>query len=301
MSGDASQVSSSSGSKVIVTGAKGMLGTDLCPIFAERYKVVALDVEEMDVRDVDLVFKTLDEVRPAIVVHLAGLTDVDACERNPDEAYRVNALGTKNVGLACQRVGAIMVYVSTLAVFDGTKCEPYTEFDTPNPQSHYSRAKHQGELVVRDLLQRYYIVRAGWLFGGGRQDKKFVGKIIDLARKSAELKVVDDKFGSPTYTRDLSLGIVQLVETGLHGTYHMVNSGGNCSRYQIAQKIIDYASIAGCRLIPCSSAEFPLAAPRPRMEAGYNYHLQLMGLQLMRPWQQALKEYIETVWGAEVA
>lgn len=291
----------SSEQKVLVTGAKGMLGADLCPIFAEKYQVIPTDIEEMDVQDAGSVLQTLDEVRPAIVVHLAGLTDVDQCEREPDAAYRINALGTKNLALACQRVEATMVYVSTLAVFDGTKCEPYTEFDQPNPQSHYSRAKYQGELMLRDFLQRYYIVRAGWLFGGGQQDKKFVAKIIDLARKHSELKVVDDKFGSPTHTKDLSHGMMKLIQTDLYGTYHMVNSGGDCSRYEIAQKVIEYAQIKDCRLIPCSSAEFPLAAPRPRMEAGYNYHLQLMGLQPMRPWLQALKEYIETVWGAEVA
>lgn len=287
--------------RVLVTGANGMVGRDLCGIFEQKHTVVATDVEQMDVRDHALVFRTMNEVRPDLVVHLAGIGDADKCEKEPDLAYSVNALGTKNVALACQRVGATIVYVSTLAVFDGTKCEPYAELDRPNPQNHYSRAKYQGELTIKDFLERYYIVRAGWLFGGGAQDKRFVGRIIDLAASRNELKVVDDKFGSPSYTKDLSSGIMRLIGTDLYGTYHMVNSGGNCSRYEIAQKVIEYAQIKDCRLIPCSSAEFPLAAPRPRMEAGYNYHLQLMALQLMRPWQQALKEYIETVWGAEVA
>ena len=282
--------------RVLVTGAKGMLGLDLRDVFEQKYEVVATDVEEMDVRDHGLVFQTMNEVRPDLVVHLAGITDVDKCEIEPDLAYSVNALGTRNVALACQRVGATMVYVSTLAVFDGTKCEPYTEFDRPNPQSQYARAKYQGEVVVRDFLDRYYIVRAGWLFGGGKEDKKFVGRIIELARARSELMVVNDKFGSPSYTRDLSSGIMQLVETGQYGTYHMVNPGPASSRYEIAEKIIEYAKIGNCRLIPCSSAYFPLAAPRPRMEAGHNHNLQLMGLQFMRPWQDALKEYIETTW-----
>jgi len=282
--------------KVLVTGAKGMLGLDLCAVFGQKHEVVATDVEEMDVRDHNLVFHTVGEARPDLVVHLAGITDVDRCEKEPDLAYSVNALGTKTVALACQRVGATMVYVSTLAVFDGTKCEPYTEFDKPNPQSHYSRAKYQGEVVVKDFLDRYYIVRAGWLFGGGKEDKKFVGRMIDLARARSELMVVNDKFGSPSYTKDLSSGIMRLVETGQYGTYHMVNPGPPASRYEIAEKILEYAKVGNCRLIPCSSAHFPLAAPRPRMEAGHNYNLQLLGMQFMRPWQEALKEYIETTW-----
>ena len=280
--------------RVLVTGAKGMLGSDLCLMLAKKHEVIATDVEEMDVRD--HVLETVKEKRPDITVHLAGITDVDLCEKDPDLAYSVNALGTKNVALACQAANSAMVYVSTLAVFDGTKCEPYTEFDKPNPQSQYAKAKYQGELVVRDFLERHYVVRAGWLFGGGRQDKKFVGRIIDLARTRSELLVVNDKFGSPSYTRDLSHGLLQLIETAQYGTYHMVNTGPPCSRYDIAQKILEYAKIRSCTLVPCSSAHFPLPAPRPRMEAGRNYNLELMGLQLMRPWQAALKEYIETTW-----
>ena len=276
-----------------------MLGSDLCRVFARKFDVIATDIAEMDVRDHALVLETVTDSSPDVVVHLAGITDVDGCEKDPDLAYSVNVLGTKNVALACQGVDALMVYVSTLAVFDGTKCEPYTEYDRPNPQSQYAKAKHQGELVVRDFLDRYYIVRAGWLFGGGQQDKKFVGRIVDLARARSELMVVRDKFGSPSYTKDLSSGILQLMETEQYGTYHMVNTGPACSRFEIAEKALEYAKIDTCRLIPCSSAHFPLAAPRPRMEAGRNYNLELMGLHLMRPWEDALKEYIETTWNEQ--
>lgn len=285
--------------RVLVTGASGMLGRDVCSVFEEKHEVVATGAEEMDVRDHALVFQTINQVRADVVVHLAGITDEDKCEEEPDLAYSVNTLGTKNVALACQRLRATMVYVSTLAVFDGTKCAPYTEFDKPNPQSQYAKTKYQGELLVRDFLDEYYVVRAGWLFGGGQRDKKFVGMIIDLARTRTELMVVNDKFGSPTYTKDLSSGIQQLLETGQYGTYHMVNTGPGSSRYEIARKTLKYAKIDTCRLIPCSSAHFPLAAPRPRMEAGQNYSLELMGLALMRPWQDALKEYIDTTWNEQ--
>jgi dTDP-4-dehydrorhamnose reductase len=272
-----------------------MLGTDLCRILGERgHQVEATDIEEMDVRDYGLVRRTVADLRPDWVLHLAALTDVDGCEKDPDAAYHTNALGTQHVALACSENGATMLYVSTISVFDGTKCEPYTEFDTPNPQSWYSRAKFQGELMVQRLLERYYIVRAGWMFGGGPEDKKFVAKIMELAAERPSLNVVSDKFGSPTYTCDIAAGIERLPQTGLYGTYHMVNSGGYCSRHQFAQAILEAAENTTCSLVPVSSAEFPLPAPRPRMEAARNMQLELRGWTWMRPWQDALRQYVRT-------
>ena len=274
-----------------------MMGTDLCSLLRERqYEVVETDIQEMDVRDEDLVMRTVAEVRPRIVMHLAALTDVDGCERDPDSAFRTNALGTQNVATACKQHQADMVYISTLSVFNGEKREAYTEFDTPDPRSWYSRSKYQGESFIERLLNRHYIVRAGWMFGGGKQDKKFVSKILELARQQSLLKIVDDKFGSPTYTMDLSQAIVQqLVGTGLYGKYHIVNTGAPASRYEVAQHILTCARMSRCELLPVSSAEFPLAAYRPRMEAGRNYQLELRGWNWMRPWKTALEEYISTI------
>jgi dTDP-4-dehydrorhamnose reductase len=282
--------------RVLVTGAKGMMGSDLCPVLREHHRVLATDIEEMDVRDRELVQRITRDFMPDVVMHLAALTNVDYCEQRPDEAFRTNTIGTQNVALACQDVGATMVYISTISVFDGLKPTPYTEFDRPNPQSYYSRAKYEGERLVQSLLSQYYIVRAGWMFGGGPEDKKFVAKIIDLACSRPELKVVDDKFGSPTYTLDISRGISHLVDTGLYGVYHMVNANGCVSRYELARAILDSAGITGCRIIPVSSAEFPLPAPRPRMEAARNYHLDLRGMPLMRDWRSALRSYLERLY-----
>jgi dTDP-4-dehydrorhamnose reductase len=278
--------------KVLVTGANGMLGIDLSREFAASHQVVPTNTREMDVTEPDVVFRVFEEVQPQIVVHLAGATDVDRCEREPDWAYRTNTLGVRNVALACQRTGSDLVYMSTLAVFDGNKSEPYTEFDSPNPQSVYSRSKYQAECVVRTVLYRHYIVRAGWLFGGHAGDKKFVAKILELARQRSSLQVVDDKFGSPTYTVDLSKGLLKLIETGLYGCYHMVGGGAYCSRLEFARAVLEAAAITSCKLEPVSSAYFPLAAPRPRMEAGRNYHLELAGMDPIRPWRDALAEYV---------
>lgn len=282
--------------RILVTGAKGMLGTDLCQVLRDHGHVVdATDVQEMDVRDFAWVRRTLTEIRPDWVLHLAALTDVDGCEREPEQSFLTNTLGTQNVAVACQVAGAGMVYISTLSVFDGTKCESYTEFDTPNPQSWYSRSKFQGELIVEKLLSRYYIVRAGWMFGGGPQDKKFVAKIMELAAQRPSLTIVDDKFGSPTYTQDIATGIEQLLGTGLYGTYHMVNTGGYCSRFEFAQAILACAGNTACTLKPVNSATFPLSAPRPRMEAARNLNLELRGLHWMRPWRAALQEYVQNI------
>jgi dTDP-4-dehydrorhamnose reductase len=281
--------------RVLVTGAKGMLGSDLCPVFGQEYDVVATDIEEMDVRHPQNVLKAARAIQPQLVIHLAAATEVDECERYPDLAYHTNAIGTRNVALACQQVGAEMVYVSTISVFDGTKCTPYTEFDSPNPQSIYSLSKYQGELMVHQLLSRFYIVRAGWMYGGFGEDKKFVSKIISLAKARSVLAVVDDKFGSPTYTLDLSRGLLNLVQSGLYGTYHMVGNGSACSRLEYARAILEAAGISCCRLEGVSSARFPLPAPRPRMEGALNYHLELLGMNDIRPWREALNEYVRAL------
>lgn len=278
--------------KILVTGAKGMLGGDLCPVFAKKHRVVATDLEELDVRDPGAVFDIIEENKPDVVLHLAALTNVDGCQEMKDQAYLTNAIGTKNVALACARFSACMVYLSTGSVFDGTKGEPYIEFDTPHPSSEYSKAKYQGELFVKDLLREHYIVRAGWMFGGGERDKKFVGKIVNLARQGRNLQVVDDKFGSPTYTEDLAQGLLKLVETGWYGTYHMANQGC-CSRFEYAKKVLDLVDRSNCSVEPVSSEAFPLPAHRPRMEAIRNYMLQLLGLNWMRPWEEALTDYIK--------
>lgn len=276
-----------------MTGAKGMLGMDLCKVLqSQGAEVCITNSAEMDVRLPQIVRQVFSEFSPELVFHLAALTDVDKCQQSQTETYRTNTVGTQNVALACQADDIPLVYLSTISVFDGTKAEPYTEFDSPNPLSWYSRSKYEGEKIVQQLLRRFYIVRAGWMFGGGVVDKKFVAKMIELAQTRPELKVVNDKFGSPTYTYDLSQALLKLTQTNWYGIYHLVNTGHPCSRYEMAQKIMGWIKSPVARLIPVSSDEFPLPAPRPRMEAAQNLHAELLGLDLMRPWEAALQEYV---------
>ena len=281
--------------RIYITGAKGMLGKAAVPVFGERYEIFPHDLRETDVRDADAIIKEIIRAKPRFVLHLAAMTDVDACETNEDEAYRVNALGTRNVALACQRCDAVMLYVSTGMVYDGRKETPYTEFDPIAPANAYARSKYRGELMMKDLLSRFYTFYSCWLFGGGIDDKKFVAKIIERARGAVEIRVVNDKFGSPTYTVDLAKGIFGFIESGLYGKYHCVNTG--CvDRLEMSRAILKAAGIGSCRLVGVSSDEFPLSAPRPRMEAMRNYNFELLGLKPMRGWKEALDEYITTTF-----
>src|SRR3989338_4056029 len=284
--------------RMLVTGAGGMVGSYVPEVFSD-YDLALTDTvagfTNLDVRDPTSVRKAVAETKPDIVLHLAAATDVDRCEQEPDWAYHNNAVGTQNVALACQATDAVMIYISTAGVFWGDKAEPYTEFDVPNPANVYGQAKLAGEHIVTSLLRRYYIVRAGWMVGGGRKDKKFVGKIANLIIVEGKnpVRVVSDKFGTPTYGKDLLSGIHRLLETGYYGLYHMANKGV-CSRYDVALELQKILGRQDIEMLPVSSALFPLPAPRARSEAMRNLKLELLGLDGMRPWQDALGEYVTT-------
>ncbi len=279
--------------KVYVTGGNGMLGRALVPVLLPTYEVRATDLPGVDIRDADAVMTDILRFQPDIVLHLASMTDVDECELHPKEASLSNRIGTRNVALACRESGAVMGYVSTGMIYNGRKRHPYIEYDKPAPLSVYGRTKYEGELEIRSILQRYYLFNSCWIFGGGGEDKKFVAKILDLARNNKELRIVDDKFGSPTYTVDLARCINALIGQPETGRYHCVNHG-YVNRYGLAMEILRIAGIDGCRIIPVSSDRFNLPAPRPRMEAMAGYNLRLMGLNIMRDWRDALEEYITT-------
>src|SRR6516225_2884999 len=195
---------------ILVTGANGMTASHLLDVYQENELfrtdlVESPSIHRMDIRDKEDVMRTVSKVRPSLVLHLAAETDVDRCEQEPDHAYRSNLIGTLNVTLACKQFDIDLVYVSTAGLFDGMKNEPYTEFDPPGPVNIYARSKLEGEKIVQTLHPRHYVVRAGWMFGGRQRDKKFVGKVAARCIEGgdkAEIKAVDDKFGSPTYAKD---------------------------------------------------------------------------------------------------
>ncbi|MEK6715224.1 MAG: dTDP-4-dehydrorhamnose reductase [Candidatus Omnitrophota bacterium] len=285
--------------KCIVTGANGMLGNALCPLLSEKgYEVFATDInisniniELLDVRDFENVKKYISRVNPDIIFHLAAETDVDKCEIEVKHAYKTNVLGTENIVFNCMSYDIPLVYISTCSVFDGKKREPYNEFDIPNPISVYSKTKHKGEQIVSQLLNRFFIFRAGWMIGGGIKDKKFVAKIIELLKDKKELSVVNDKFGSPTFTNDFSRKIAQVIDTERYGLYHVTNKGV-ASRFDIACKIVEILNKNEVAVKPISSAAFPLPAPRPDSEASNNFKLQLLEMDDLPHWEKALRDYI---------
>jgi dTDP-4-dehydrorhamnose reductase len=282
--------------RILVTGAAGVVGGYVAEVFADHELVltdIVGDLDRLDVTDPEAVRSSVTDLRPEVVIHLAAATDVDLCEKEPDLAYRTNAVGTQLVALACREAGAIMVYTSTAGVFGGEKPEPYIEYDAPGPANVYGHSKLGGERAVETLLDRYYIARAGWMVGGGAKDRKFVGKILEQIDSSAtRLLAVDDKVGSPTYARDFAHGIRALLDTGHYGLYHLVNSGGAGSRYDVAVELCSILGRDDISIERVSSAYFPLPAPRARSEAMVNYKLGLLGIDPMRPWRDALWAYV---------
>lgn len=289
--------------KILVTGAAGMLGSSLVPTLrGDGHKVYPTDIETsnegmefLDVRDIEEVFNLVKHLKPDLIMHLAAETDVDRCELEVDHAFMTNTIGTQNVALACQESNAIIVYISSAGVFDGEKKEPYTEFDEPNPINIYGKTKLEGEKVVKRLLNRYFIVRAGWMIGGGEKDKKFVAKIIKQIDEGAkELHVVTDKLGTPTYAPDFSKVLARLIITNQYGLYHLACKGSG-TRYDVAKKILELLGRTDIKLTPVTSDFFSetYPAPRPHSEMMCNFMLDLRGMNTMRSWDEALKEYIE--------
>ena len=284
--------------RILVTGADGMVGSYVNDVFSEHdlYLTDLVDLSDdcvsLDIRDPVAVMDEFQKIKPDLVLHLAAATDVDRCQLEPDWAHSVNSIGTQNVALACQETNALLVYISSGNVFSGKNETEYTEFDNPGPMNVYGESKLAGEQIVKSLLNRYYIVRAGWMIGGGAKDKKFVGKIAGMIVDGvSSLKAVNDKYGSPTYALDLLKGISKLVDTGYYGLYHMVNPG-TASRYQILEVLRDVLEYPNLEIESVSSEYFPSPAPRIRMEALRNYKLELLGCDWMRSWEEALQDYV---------
>jgi len=287
--------------KILVTGAAGMLAADVVKVLTkEKHEVVSTDIhqrlpyiEKLDIVDSEEVFRKVNSIKPDYIFHFAAETDVDLCEKNRDHAFKVNAFGTKNVALAAKEYGSRFLYISTGNVFDGSKLAAYVESDEPDPINKYGQSKLQGEEEVEGLLSEYFIIRVGWLVGGWELDKKFVYKIVQqLKDGKKELKVVSDKFGSPTFTKDFAANFMSLLNTEQFGLYHMSNKG-TCSRYDIAVKVVEYMGFKDeVKIIPIDSSQFPLPASRPQSEMLNNHKLDLLKLNNMPYWQDSLAEYI---------
>ena len=274
--------------RVLIVGARGMLGSDLMRSLGTAHQVVGADIEDFDITDQEATVSALRAIRPQWVVNVAAYTQVDRCEEEVGRAFQVNAEGVKHLAMASRQIGATLLQMSTDYVFDGKTQQPYGEEDPPSPLSVYGRSKLKGESYVQDLLEDYVIVRSGGLYGRGGVN--FVNTIIKTAREKSKLGVVNDQWVAPTYTVDLSGAIGALLTLSPKGIFHVVN-GGRCTWYQCACKILELVE-SKSRVVPISTQELNRPAPRPAFSVlnGERF-TTLTGVQL-RSWEEALTEYL---------
>lgn len=292
--------------RVLVSGAYGQLGNELINIlksgkseigkidaFYEGCEVIAADVDNFDITNPKIIEDFLNSHKPDIVINCAAMTNVDGCETAVEGAMKVNALGPRNLAIACNKFNIKLVHVSTDYVFAGDNKVPYREWDLCNPQSIYGKSKYMGEEFVKQFCKRYFIIRTAWLYGyvGGN----FVKTMLKLGKERDEIKVVSDQFGNPTNANDLAYHILKIAQTEEYGTYHCTGTG-ETSWCLFAKKIMEYAGIS-CKVVPCTTEELPRPAKRPAFSSLDNLMLKSTVGDEMRPWDEALKFYIKNLEG----
>ena len=284
--------------KILITGSKGQLGLELVKQLKIKglYKIIDTDRDELDIVDIDNVNEFILSSKPDVVINCAAHTAVDLCETDIENAYKINAIGPRNLAIACEKVNAKFVQVSTDYVFDGNIDRPYREDDNTCPNSIYGSSKLMGENFTKEFCSRYFIVRSAWLYGEG---SNFVRTMLKLSETNKEINVVNDQFGSPTSTVDLAKAIIELIHTEHYGTYHGTCEG-KCSWYDFAQKIFDIRNI-DIKVNPVTSEEYKRAASRPAYSVLDNFMLKLVGLNSFRNWEDALIEYLNDDAFLEVA
>ncbi len=284
-------------SNIVLIGANGQLGTDLALIGTD-FPLFPLNYPEIDITRREELHQKLKELNPSVIINTAAVTDTGYCEEDPDTAFRINATGTKNLVDFCKERDCTLIHISTDYVFDGRKIdkrEPYTEEEIPNPINMYGITKYAGELIVRNYLEKFYIIRVASLYGkAGAYGKggNFVYSILKKAREESKLKVVNDVYMTPTYTMDVANKIWEMIKNGgfPYGVYHMTNQG-IATWYDFAVAIVKYAGIE-CEIEPVSHREFPSKINRPI----WSPLTSIRGTNL-RPWEQALYDFIKSLPG----
>lgn len=287
--------------KILITGAKGQLGSQIINIIkngkselgdiSSAYKdaeVIGIDIEELDITNISDTTKYINEIKPDIIINPAAYTNVDACEANQDAAFKVNAIGARNLAIAAEQIGAKLIHISTDYIFNGMGTIPFREYDLPEPVSVYGKTKYAGEEFVKEFCSKYFIVRTAWLYG--YNGKNFVKTIIKAAKENGHLDVVDDQRGNPTNAEDLAHHILKIALSEEYGIFHCTGTG-ECSWYDFAVKIVEFSKIK-CTVSPIDSSKSNRAAKRPAYSSLDNMMLRCTVGDEMRNWEDALKAFI---------
>ena len=279
--------------KIWITGAEGHIGTALIDLLeGVEYQLLPTDINEVDITKIDEVTQFVHVNRPDVVINCAGLTDVQECENNVDEAYRVNAIGVRNVALAANEVNAKVIQISTDDVFDKESRIPYNEFDNVHPRTIYGKSKEAGEKILTQLLNRCVIIRSSWIYGIGRD---FVDEVLRNVGQGKTMEVPNNQYAAPTSAKELAKVIRYFIDNEEYGLYHVV-CPGSCSRYEFARTILEYSGKAGeLDLYPVVIED----SARPTYSVLDNMMLRLTGIEEPKEWKTALKEYLDETGGME--
>ncbi len=278
--------------KYLVLGHKGQLGSEFCERFEHNnINYRSYDIDDIDIGDGGQVLAAVASYKPDVIINCAAYNLVDKAEADPQIAFRVNADAIKNIAVAANRIGALIVHYGTDYVFDGKKNEAYTESDTPNPLNKYGESKRQGEILLEKTAERYLLFRVSWVYGKGKQN--FIYKLRSWADKQDKLKIADDEISVPTSVKTIADITIEALEKDLRGLYHLVNSG-YASRYEWAKEILKNLGVEK-ELIPVSKDIFNLPAKRPDFSAMSNKKIKTELNISIPSWQEALKEHISII------
>jgi dTDP-4-dehydrorhamnose reductase len=290
--------------KIYMAGCGGMLGQAFYHVFGSDYDLRCTDIDvneswlsSLDFRDGESYLRDVASYKPDYLFHLGAYTDLEYCERHVSDAYLTNTLAVEHAVAIANELDIPLLYISTAGIFDGSK-DTFDDWDRPNPMGHYARSKYAGEVYVTQQTRRHLVCRAGWMMGGGpRKDKKFVQKLMQQLRDGrSELDIVRDKLGTPTYTKDFAANVKLLLESEYWGLYNMVCEGVT-SRLEVAHELLRVLGLEDrVRINEVDSTFFKeqFFAPRPDSERLINRKLALRGVNRMRDWRPALREYVTT-------
>jgi dTDP-4-dehydrorhamnose reductase len=277
--------------RIAITGAAGLFGHALVTAFSSRHAVFPLTRADADITDAESVRAALGKIRPEVVVHPAGIADLDVADADPAQAHRVNVQGTRHVAESAHAVGAGVVYISTDAVFNGQNTRPYVESDRPGPITVYGRTKLAGETIVQTLPE-HWIFRVPVLFGPGKTN--FVEKGLRKIVGGEQYVVARDQEGCAAYTLDAAYKIMEVVEVRCYGLYHLANQGA-CTRYELARRAAELAGRDPGQVVGVPADQMGRRAPRLKYAVMEMAALTEAGFSLPRPWQEALADYIHTL------